>query len=89
MVNPQYDTGVSAGTIVGTGEGRGVGVGVALPGNTEVQPATRSIATSATIPIPQMGDWFFMNYPACGDIRCGRYLWIYLTAKILGVMVFF
>jgi TRAP-type C4-dicarboxylate transport system permease small subunit len=66
-----------------------VGVGVALPGNTEVQPATRSAATSATIPIPQMVNWFFMNYPACGDIRCGRYLWIYLTAKFLGVMVFF
>jgi len=35
-----------------------------------------------------MRDWFFMNHPACGDIRCGRYLWIYLTAEILGVMVF-
>jgi hypothetical protein len=39
--------------------------------------------------MPQMVDWFFMNNPACGDIRCGRYLWVYLTAKMLGVVVFF
>ena len=67
----------------------GTGVGVTFPPEVSVQPAATSAATSTTMHMPEMRGWFFMEDHVCCDIRRGVYLWVYFTAKILGVMVLY
>jgi len=89
-VNPQVDgAGVPDGKAVGTGVARGVaGVAFALPENIEVHPAATRTTASRTIQIPGMINGRFMADLICCDIRSLLYLWIYLTAVFLEVLVF-
>jgi hypothetical protein len=87
VVNPQMmGDGVSAGMVAGTVVGSGVGVAFVPPGNTDVQPAEQSAATSRTMHRAEMADLFFMEDRVSGDIRRGLYLWVYFTAEFLGVI---
>lgn len=90
VVKPQVERpGVSDGTVVASGVGIvvGTGVGVTFPSEVSVQPAVMSAATSRRPHIPGIMAGCFMNNHICRDIRRGLYLWVYFTAKILGVIV--
>jgi len=84
VVNPQVaGIGVSDGIAAGTV--RGTGVGVTVPPELRVHPAVKSADTSRTMHIPYTKGWYFIYNHICCDIRRGVYLWVYFTAKILGV----